>query len=93
MDPAPSLETYMARFFPWLDFDYIEDTEAIGGEVVVHTLSVQLNNIAESFMMLEEYYAHGAPEHEPPQDEYESPDEDELETTYIDRAIMRDPFK
>jgi hypothetical protein len=27
-----------------------------------------------------------------PQDEYETADEDELEATHIDRAIMRDPF-
>jgi Domain of unknown function (DUF4365) len=90
--PAPSLESYMARFFPWLDFDYVEDSEEIGGEVVVHTLSVRLNNIAQSFMTLEEYYAHGASEQEVPQDEYQIHDEDELDATYIDRAIMRDPF-
>jgi hypothetical protein len=43
-------------------------------------------------MTLEEYYAHGAREQDPPQDEYETSDEDASDTTYIDRAIMRDPF-
>jgi hypothetical protein len=84
--PAPSLESYMAQFFPWLDFDYVEDSEALDGEVVVHTLSVRLNKIAESFMTLEEYYAHGAPEPESPQDEYDAPDEAESNATFWDHA-------
>ncbi len=72
--PAPSLESYMARVFPWLDFDYVEQSDEVGGEVVVHTLSVRLNEIAESFMALEEYYVHGAPAQDTPEDEYQAAD-------------------
>jgi hypothetical protein len=89
--PAPSVEAYMAKYFPWLDFDYADETEEIAGEVEVHTLSVQLNSIAESFMTLEEYYANGASEQEPPEvPEYAFDDEEELNFIHMQRAIDRD---
>jgi hypothetical protein len=91
--PARSVESYMARYFPWLDFEYADETEEIAGEVEVHTISVQLNAIAESFMTLEEYYANGAPEQSAPEvEQYAEPDDDELNALYMERAIDRDPF-
>jgi Domain of unknown function (DUF4365) len=35
--PAPTLDEYMRVIFPWLDYDYVESEEALGGEVEVHS--------------------------------------------------------
>ena len=46
----------MERFFPWLEYDEVDEPEDISGEIEVHTLSVWLSDIAEKFLHVEEYF-------------------------------------
>ncbi len=65
--PAPSLFSFMTRYFPWLDYEYAEEIEdAIAGEVVVHVIRVWVNDLGKQFLAVEQYFVEGPPEREEP---------------------------
>lgn len=64
--PAPSLFSFMDHYFPWLDYEYVEMSDAIAGEVVVHTISVRVNELGRQFLAVEQYFAEGPPVRDEP---------------------------
>ena len=59
--PTHSLDEYMAHAWPWLDYEYVEESPNVDGadECVGHELSVELNDIGEAFIVLERFYEGG----------------------------------
>ena len=64
--PADSLFDFMSRYFPWLDYEYLEVIEALGGEAEVHSLRVWLNDLGKQYLAVESYFANGAHERDEP---------------------------
>jgi hypothetical protein len=64
--PARDLFDFMNRFFPWLDYEYLEVTDAIGGEVAVHTIEVWVNELGKHYLAVENYFVEGPPERAEP---------------------------
>ena len=59
--PARRVDDFMYRYFPWLEWDYIETIEVLGGEVEVHSLQVRLNDLGKQYVAVEEYCVNGLP--------------------------------
>jgi len=78
---APTLDEFMRSVFPWLDYEYVEQTEGIDGEVDIHILQVQVNDLGKSYICVEEYFKNGPPEpSEPEMVEYEEMADDEYDS-------------
>ena len=58
--PSSDLNEVMALYFPWLDYHYEREIEDGSGEVEVHTLNVQLNELGKAVLAVETYYQEGA---------------------------------
>ena len=79
--------------FPWLDYDYVETEEALGGEVEVHTFQVHLYELGKSYLRVEEYFEWGAPEPDEADTssvDGEPADNEEDEAEWIKGVIERD---
>jgi hypothetical protein len=89
---APTLDEFMRNVFPWLDYTNVECVEAIGGEVNVHVLQVQVNDLGKSYLCVEEYFKNGPPEPDEPEilDDEEPADDEEDDAIWVRRAIERD---
>ena len=79
----------MARYYPWLDYDYYEfkDADEGAGEIEVHNFEVRLNDLAKAFLKLEEFYEEGFIAKDPPfpgQEEDEELERREAEDRYQD---------
>ncbi|MGO9047789.1 MAG: DUF4365 domain-containing protein [Xanthobacteraceae bacterium] len=91
--PSPTLDEYMRVMFPWLDYDFVESEETLGGEVEVHSLQVRLNDLGKSYLRLEEYFEYGLPERDETETSSAGPvptDNEEDEAAWIRDAIERD---
>lgn len=65
--PGYTLEYYMARAFPWMDWeehDYLDESHG-AYEVATHVLKVSLSEAAKALLTLEEYYARPLPPFKP----------------------------
>ena len=49
----------MEHFFPWLEYEYPDEPEEIGGEIEEHRLSVRLTDVAKGFLLAEDYFEIG----------------------------------
>jgi hypothetical protein len=75
---APTLDDFMRNIFPWLDYEYVDRGEGIGGEVEVHVLQVWVNELGKSYLCVEQYFKNGPPEREETEIfEHEEPAADE----------------
>lgn len=65
--PAYTLEYYMSRAFPWMDWEEHEYLDESHGayEVATHVLKVSLSEAAKALLALEEYYARPLPPFRP----------------------------
>lgn len=65
--PGYTLEYYMARAFPWMDWEehgYLDESHG-SYEVATHILKVSLSEAAKALLTLEEYYARPLPPFKP----------------------------
>lgn len=65
--PGYTLDYYMARAFPWMDWqehEYLDESHG-SYEVATHILEVSLSNAAKAMLSLEEYYARPLPPFKP----------------------------
>ena len=77
---APTLDDFMRNTFPWLDYEYVDRGEGIGGEVEVHVLQVWVNELGKSYLCVEQYFKNGPLEREEAEIfEHEEPAADEEE--------------
>ena len=59
---APTLDEFMHKFFPWLDYEPVEHFEALAGEVEAHVLQVRVNRLGKSYLCVEDYFKNGPPD-------------------------------
>ena len=57
--PESEINEFMNYYFPWLDYDYVEEINDISSEINIHTLEVRVNYIGEAFILIEDFYANG----------------------------------
>lgn len=93
--PAHSVSEVMTKLFPWLAFRYCcPPEEGGGGEIMIHTFEVELNELARAFLLIEDYYHNGAascPEPEIPEsDDDDEWDEDDWNEFFFQEAMRRD---
>jgi hypothetical protein len=67
MYPVTTHELLMARYFPWLDYEYIETSETATQEIEIVVLQVWVNELGKGYMATEKYFADGVPDPEPPE--------------------------
>jgi Domain of unknown function (DUF4365) len=74
--PSTSLSEFMQRYFPWLDYEYMEIIESLDGEVEVHSIHVWVNELGKQYIGVEDYFTDG------PSDRDEPPPPGKEETEY-----------
>jgi hypothetical protein len=87
---------FMSLAFPWLDYEHLETTEGLDGEVDVHSLLVSVNDLGKAYAAAEEFFENGLPERDEPEAPEISSDaftEEEANEHAMQRAIERDPWK
>lgn len=67
MYPVTDYDRLMAWWFPWLSYTHIETRETMSDEIDIIVLHVWVNNIGKSYIALEEYYANGVHDPDPPE--------------------------
>ena len=60
----------MSHFFPWLEYEYLDEPEEVAGEIEEHRLSVSLTDAAKGFLLAEDYFENGLQEGEAPPNSY-----------------------
>jgi hypothetical protein len=66
MYPVISYEMLMARYFPWLAYEHIETRDTATSEIDIIVLHVWVSDLGKSYLAIEDYFANGVPDPDPP---------------------------
>ena len=67
MYPVTDHEFLMVRWFPWLNYEHIETRETATQEIDIVVLRVWVNDLGKGYINVEDYFANGMPDPEPPE--------------------------